>query len=85
MSCLDILSTYATSHYAQLYVLDDFVYHNRDHRQNMELYDQVKPPKVPLENVKNTKIILIQGSIDISSDQDDIKRLKNALTGKKYS
>ena len=50
----------------------------------MYLYDQIEPPKVPLEKVTNTKMILIQGSLDMSSDEDDMKRLKNALKGKKW-
>ena len=48
----------------------------------MYLYDQDKPPKVPLEEVTNTRIILIQGNLDMSSDKDDIMRLKNVLKGK---
>ena len=82
LSCADILSSYAVSHYAQLYVEDNFIYHNRGETQNMYLYDQDKPPKVPLEEVTNTRIILIQGNLDMSSDKDDIMRLKNVLKGK---
>ena len=83
LSCVDILSSYAVSHYAQLYVENDFIYHNRGETQNMYLYDQIEPPKIPLEKVTNTKMILFQGSLDMSSDQDDMRRLINTLKGKK--
>ena len=65
----------------QTVIKNDFVYQDRGDDINMELYNQVEPPKIPLDKITHRKIVLIQGDKDMSSDREDIDRLKSELKG----
>lgn len=78
---IENLSTYSMSHYIQLILTRKFIYHNRNERQNIKLYNQAEPPEIPLEKIANEKIILLKGDSDGTADQVDIDHLKQALTG----
>ena len=69
------------SHYIQLILTRKFIYHNRNERQNIKLYNEVEPPEIPLEKIANEKIILLKGDSDGTADQVDVDHLKQVLTG----
>lgn len=79
--CVETFIPYQTVHYLQLFIKQDFVYEDRGSDQNMKLYNEEEPPLIPLHKVTHKKIVLIQGDHDISSDRDDINRLKSQLHG----
>ena len=77
----DTLIPYQYAHFLQLAIKQDFVYQDRSDDENMELYNQIEPPKIPLDKITYRKIVLIQGDMDMSSDREDIDRLKSELKG----
>ena len=77
----DTAIPYQNAHYLQLGIKNDFVYEDRSDDENMELYKQTEPPKIPLDRITHKKIVLLQGDQDISSDREDMNRLKNELKG----
>ena len=65
----------------QLALKDDFVFHDRGHDKNMQIYNQIDPPKIPLDKIIHEKIVLILGDKDFTSDREDIDRFKQVLKG----
>lgn len=76
---VDQIIPYQIAHIIQLVIANDFVFEDRGQDQNMELYSQIQPPKIPLERVAHKKIVLIQGDKDQSSDREDMNRLKSVI------
>lgn len=78
---IDAVIPYQYSHYLQLAIQNDFVYEDRSDDENMALYNQIEPPKIPLDKITNRKIVLLQGDKDMTSDREDINRLKSEIKG----
>ena len=47
----------------------------------MALYNQIKPLKILLDKITIRKIVLLQRDRDITSDQENINRLKSQIKG----
>ena len=47
----------------------------------MALYNQIEPLKIPLDKITIRKIVLLQGDRDMTSDREDINRLKSEIKG----
>ena len=52
---------------------------------NMECYNTVAPPRVPLENIIQSDMYLFSAQNDLMADPKDVDKLKAALKGMKES
>ena len=50
--------------------------------QNMECYNSLTPPRIPLENLNITDMYLFHSMADLLADPKDVEKLKKALKGK---
>lgn len=55
----------------------DYIYET----QNIECYNSVKPPLIPLENIKMEDLYLFNSLNDIFSTPEDVEKLKKTLRG----
>ena len=54
-----------------------------DAQQNLECYNSVRPPRVPLENITESDLFLFNSLNDLMGDPKDVKKLKAALKGRR--
>ena len=53
--------------------------------QNLECYNSVTPPRVPLENITISDMHLFNSLNDLLADPKDVEKLKAALKGRPYA
>lgn len=54
-------------------------------RTNIECYDSIRPPKIPLEKINIEDLYLINAQNDLLADMKDVQRLKKSLKGKMWN
>lgn len=54
-------------------------------QQNLECYNSVTPPRVPLENITINDLHLLNSLNDLLADPRDIEKLKESLKGRPYT